>query len=106
MTIRIIDGKRYNTDSATEVADWSNNYYPGDFEHCREALYLTPKGSWFTCGSGGAMSKYSRPAFGGGLTGDSEVITPLSPDEALAWLEERDELEAIERYFGDNVEDA
>ncbi len=106
MTIRIIDGKRYNTETATLVARWSNNYPPSDLQHCAEQLYLTLRGNWFTEGKGGPMSKYSRPAFGGGWTGDANAITPLSPDEALAWLEERNEVDAIERYFSGNVEDA
>ncbi len=106
MTIRIIDGKRYNTETATLVARWSNNYAPNDFEYCAEKLYRTPRGNWFTEGKGGAMSKYSQPGFCGGWTGNADVITPQSPDEALAWLEERNEVDAIERYFSGNVEDA
>ena len=106
MTIRIIAGKRHNTETATPVARWTNNYYPGDFNYCHETLYLTPRGAWFLEGGGGAMSKYAKPAVGGGWTGQGEVITPLARHEALAWLEERGEIEAIETYFNDDVEDA
>ena len=106
MTIAIIAGRPYTTETATEVAEWSNNYYPGDFNFCQERLYRTPKGAWFTCGSGGAASKYATSAYGGGWTGQNDVITPLSEHEAQAWLEQRGDVEAIGTYFGDNVEDA
>jgi hypothetical protein len=106
MTTAIIDGKRYNTDTATKVAGWSNDHYRSDFEFCWEDLYITRKGNWFTEGGGGPLSKYSVPAFGGGVTGSSDVITPLTSNEARTWLEERDEIKALEEYFSDEIEDA
>jgi hypothetical protein len=106
MTIKIIAGKRYNTETADKVAEWHNDLPRNDIHHCAENLYHTPKGSWFLDGDGGAASKYATEAYGGGWTGQTDVITPLSPGEALAWLEERGETEIIEQYFSDNVEDA
>ena len=106
MTIRITNGKRYNTETATKVASWHNNMPRNDFHYCAEILYRTKKGSWFTDGDGGAASKYATSAYGGGWIGQDGVITPLSPDDALAWLEERGETDAIEEYLAGSVEDA
>lgn len=73
----IINGKRYNTETATEVA--SDGYgLPNDFRSWEEVLYLTPRGNWFLWGKGGPMTKY-RQDTGNGWTGGSRII-PLSPD--------------------------
>ncbi len=50
------------------------------------------------------LSKYARSTFDGGMTGDADVITPITDREAQAWLEQHGEVEAIEEYF--SVEDA
>lgn len=102
--IKIIDGKRYNTDKAELIA---NNSYsnPSDFHYFSEDLYRTQNGNWFIYGEGGAMSKYAvqveQNSWGG-----SEEIRPLTENEAYDWLEAIGEVEAIEKYFADQVEDA
>lgn len=106
MTIKIIDGKRYNTETATLVAEWANTYDYGDFKHCEEDLYLTPKGAWFTLGSGGPLSKYARSTGQNSWSGSRDVITPMSPDEARAWLEDHGETEALEKHFAASIKDA
>ena len=105
MTIAIIGGKRYNTATAEFVAEWSNNLGCSDFRNCDEALYRTKNGAWFTCGSGGPLSRYARPV-GNGRTGSCDVIRQLSADEALEWLENHRETDAIERYFAAVTVDA
>lgn len=97
MTIKIINGKRYNTETVHKVASWDNNQFRSDGNYCAENLYVTKKGSWFLNGDGGALSKYAASAFGGGWVGQSNIITALSPDDALAWLEEKGETDAIEK---------
>ena len=57
---KIIDGKRYDTDTATHVANYNNGHNPGDFQWTNEDLYRTAKGNWFVHGSGGAMTCYVR----------------------------------------------
>lgn len=84
MTTRIIDGKRYNTDTATEIHDWWNGYPNSNFKHCYETLYRTPRGKFFTVGSSGPMSKYAR-SVAGGTSGDTDVITILTDLEARQW---------------------
>lgn len=102
---KIINGKRYDTDTAEVVHDWSNGYYCNDFHYCEETLYKTKSGAYFLCGEGGAMSKYSR-SLGNNSWGGGAGIEPLTPDEARKWLEDHDGEEALEEYFVSDVVDA
>lgn len=102
--IEIIEKKRYNTDTATEVASYSNGLGGGDFRSMSETLYLTPKGAWFLYGRGGALSKYAESA--GNQSWGSSKIIPMTPDEAYEWCESHNEVKAIQKYFNDWIEEA
>lgn len=101
---KVVDGKRYNTETAEVVAEYYNGLGCGDFRRVDEALYRTNKGSFFLAGEGGPMTKYSRAV--GDMTGGGEDIIPMSGEEALSWLESKNETEAIEKYFRETIEDA
>ena len=103
---KIIDGKRYNTETATEVAEWSNGYGYSDFKHCGETLYRTPKGGWFTVGYGGPLSRYSRATGQNSYSGSRDVFTVLTAEQARTWLERHGETEALETYFSEAIQDA
>ena len=101
---RIIDGKSYNTETAQEIATWSNHYGCNDFKHCEESLYRTKKGAWFVAGEGGAMSKYAVQygnAYGGG-----SCLEPITEGEAREWLESKDFVAELEEHFADSIEEA
>jgi len=84
--IKIIDGKRYNTTTATKIGgDW-NGLSISDFNYCSETLYQTKKGQYFLHGDGGAMSRYSK-CCGGSCCGSTDIVL-LTPHEALAWASE------------------
>jgi hypothetical protein len=100
----IINGKRYDEDTADKVASANSGVGPGDFRHYRECLYITPKGNWFLAGEGGPRTKYSHQA-GNAISGGAKIIV-LTPDEAREWLEAEGEHEALEKYFSDKLEDA
>ena len=102
---RIIHGKMYNTDTATRIFDTSNEYYQGDFKVENSELYVTPKGSYFIAGSGGAMSRFSQCAYGGGYCGGDGII-PISREDALAECEMHGSTDEVEKFFGDMVEAA
>jgi hypothetical protein len=103
---RIIDGKRYNTDTATEIADVSpSGFYRGDFRYEDTKLYRTPKGRWFLSGEGGPMSRWAQSAGLNSYCGGAGLHV-LDDDEARALLEQHGETEAIETYFGAVVQDA
>jgi hypothetical protein len=104
--IRIINGKRYNTETATQIADWDNGLPTSDFGWCEETLYRTEKGNFFLVGEGGGMSKYAESVEGGKARSSGKDLIPLTPEQARAWLEQHDEIESIEEYFSDEIEDA
>lgn len=94
----IINGKTYNTDTATKIATDSANCAVNDFNYWEETLYRTQKGAWFTYGKGGPMSRYAEPAFGGGWQGSSAVRV-LSEAEARQWLEDHADTDTYLKYF-------
>ncbi len=49
---RIINGLRYDTETATKLADWDNGIYGNDFKACEESLYKTKNGAYFIAGQG------------------------------------------------------
>ena len=102
----IYNGIVYDTDSdnAKRVATWSNGYYRSDFKWCEEDLYRTKKGRWFLHGYGGGLSKYRETTGNGWCSG--EVIQPMTDDEAKAWLEDSQCVDAYNKYFGDDLEEA
>jgi hypothetical protein len=101
---KIIDGKRYDSEKAERVAGFQNGLGASDFRYIFEDLYRTASGSWFLHGEGGAMTEYSKPD-GDGWTGGSD-IHPLDEEEARKWLEDRDDIGALEKYFSTKIVDA
>ncbi len=102
---RIIDGKRYDTETASHIGEGNGTAYQGDWHYYSEDLYRTPRGNFFLCGEGGPLTKYGRPAVGGGTIGGSGII-PLTPDEALSWCEEHLDPEDYEGLFEGMIEEA
>lgn len=83
---KVINGKVYNTETATQIANWDNGIYGSDFQACDETLYVTSKGAYFVHGEGGAMSRWSQPCGSNGTSGGSGIEV-LSQAEALEWCE-------------------
>lgn len=102
--VKIIDGKRYNTETATEIAHFWNGLSTQDFRNVSETLYVTKKGGFFLAGEGGPMSKYSQPC--GDMTGGGSDVIPLTKDEAYQWCEKYADSDVIEQYFSDMIDDA
>lgn len=82
---RVIDGKVYNTETATKLCEWENGCSRSDFDYEEWELYITRKGTFFLAGSGGARSRWSRS--NGDMSVGGSGITPLSPEEALRYAE-------------------
>jgi predicted HicB family RNase H-like nuclease len=77
---RIIDGKSYNTDTATKIAYWGSLDRGGETAD----LYQNRNGAFFEVGFDG----YHEPG-----------IRPLTDPEAQAWLEKYAN-HLVEQYFG------
>lgn len=104
MPVGIVNGRRYDTETATKIGHWSNGHYPGDFARCEETLYRTPKGNFFLYGEGGAMSKYATPV--GNMRGGGSNIEPMDETAAAVWCEEHCDAAVVVEHFPNYVEDA
>lgn len=102
---KIVEGKRYDTTRAEEIASWGNHYYVGDFHHCEETLYRTKGGAFFLHGEGGPLSGYAE-ACGNNSWCSGSDIRPLTPQEAFRLCEEHDQIDAMEKHFADLLTDA
>jgi len=101
---RVINGKVYNTETATLIGGYSNQRPSNDFYFVDEDLYITKKGSFFIAGAGGAMTNYAKPV--GDATGGGSSIIPLTKAKALEWAEQHTEADIIEKYFGEILDEA
>lgn len=95
---RIINGKMYDTDTATLVADYQHLDY-GDWEYEREELYIKKTGEWFLYGEGGLYSKYGIQC-GSNRRCSGEDIKPFTKEEARKWLEDSKCTDEYIQYFG------
>ena len=95
---KIINGKLYDTSTATLMGSASYSY-PGNFSYWREELYRKKTGEFFLYGEGGPMSKYSRK-IGQNEWSGGEKIHPLTLREAQKWVEEHLDAEEYEQVFG------
>jgi len=100
---KVINGRRYDTDSAKKVA--FNQYsYPSDFHWWRETLYRKNTGEYFLHGEGGPLSRYAETT-GQNQWESGEKISPLSVETAQKWAEECLDADEYEKIFGEVEED-
>lgn len=102
---KIIDGKIYNTETATLLYTDDNGLGRGDFNFEDETLYKTPRGRYFVFGEGGAMTQYGRPVDGNARTAGRNII-PLSTQEAIKLLEKYNAHEVLISEFSEHLEEA
>ena len=84
---QIINRKRYDTLTATEVATYWNGLGRGDLRNVSEKLYRKKTGEFFLSGEGGAMTEYSKS--NGNISWGSSDIIPLTLEKAQQWVEEK-----------------
>ena len=95
---KIINGKKYDTDTAKSMLSWSNDRT--DFSYCYEELYRKKTGEFFLYGHGGPMSKYTKSCGDNSWSGAEEII-PLTEAEARQWAEEHGDADEYEAIFGE-----
>ena len=101
---QVIDGKRYDTATATEICDVSPcGYSRSDFQWHDTSLYVTPKGRFFLAGAGGPLSMWAKALGSNGAIGGSG-IKPLTQEEAREYAERHATSDIVSKYFA--VEDA
>lgn len=96
---KIINGKKYDTETAKELGCWDNGYLSNDFSYCEETLYRKKTGEYFLHGLGGALTQYSEKTWNGSTGG--QVITPLTEYEANRWAEMHLTVDEYESIFGE-----
>ncbi|MGN0362950.1 MAG: hypothetical protein ACI4ET_08945 [Bilifractor sp.] len=96
---KIINGKKYDTDTAECVGYWSNGYNYGDFQRAEERLFRKKTGEFFLQGEGGPMSSYAE-SYDNETSGGNEII-PLSEGEAKEWAEKHLDGDEYEDIFGE-----
>lgn len=100
---QVIDGKRYDTDTAKFIGEDSYGS-PADFSYWREELYQKRTGEFFIHGKGGAMSKYAE-SIGQSEWRGGEKIIPLDFGHARDWSEKHLSADEYEKIFGEVEED-
>lgn len=101
---KIIDGKVYNTETATCVGGCSNGYYCNDFKYESEELYQKKNGEFFLYGEGGPLSSYAVSTGNNSWSGSRE-INPMTSKEAYDWAMENLTANEFEEIFGTISED-
>jgi hypothetical protein len=97
--LRIIDGRRYNTDTAVVTIDVSPHiaYSRNDFHWEDTYLHRTKSGAWFLSGKGGPLTRWSRKS-GQNTWTNGGGIQVIDAGEARE-LMERYANEQVDQYF-------
>lgn len=101
---KVINSKKYDTDTAELIGSWHNNFEIRDFSHCSESLYRKKTGEYFIHGEGGPSSKYAEN-IGQNEWSGGEKIMPVGYAEAKKWAEENLDADEYEAEFGEVAED-
>ena len=101
---KIINNKKYDTETATVVGEWSNGGSWNDFNHCEETLYQKRTGEFFLFGEGGARTQYAERVDNNCWSAGEDII-PLSYEDAQKWAEEHLDADDYEEIFGEVTED-
>lgn len=97
---KIINGKKYDTETATRVGYWDSDYSRNDFNWYEEILFRKRTGEYFLYGNGNAMSPYCR-SVDYNTWCEGERITPMSESSAREWAENKLSCEEFEEIFGE-----
>lgn len=101
---KIIKGRKYDTETAKEMASWSDGLSFRDFTHVEEVLYQKRTGEFFLHGAGGPSTRYAVPTGQNSWSGGEKII-PLTWESAREWAEEHLDADDYEEIFGEVSED-
>lgn len=96
----IIDGKKYDTETAKNVGFYSSYGSFSDFNHLEETLFLKKTGEFFLYGKGGPNTKYAIQTDMNSWAGGVKIV-PLSENDAKAWAEKNLTVDEYESLFGE-----
>jgi hypothetical protein len=102
--IRIVNGKRYNTETAKLLCNISSGGFSrSDFSYDNTDLYVTKNGNFFLAGEGGARSRWAQSYGQNGSQGGSG-LRPIDKNDARSLLEQYGVAAQVEEHF--DVEEA
>ena len=99
-----INGKIYDTETASLLGTWLNGYIQRDPRCEIEELYRKRTGEFFLFGMGCASSKYAVFVDGKGWQSGAKII-PLNYENARKWAEEHLRGDDYQEIFGEVAED-
>lgn len=97
---KIINGKKYDTETAKKIDCASSMYLKTSFSYWEESLYQKRNGEFFLYGEGGPSSKYSVHVSENEWYGGEKII-PLTEQEAKQWAEQHMSVNKYEEIFGE-----
>lgn len=95
---KIINGRKYDTSTATKIDYCDNGYYHTDFQHACETLYRKRNGEYFLHAEGGPLSEHATVR--GDNRGYGESIAPLTIADAKDWAQKKLDGDEYESIFG------
>ncbi|OFV71538.1 hypothetical protein [Acetobacterium wieringae] len=98
---KVIKNKLYNTQSATQLADWENGCPRMDPLYVKENLYIKKTGEYFIHAYGGAATQYAEQSGNNQFTA-GEILLPITFEEAESWAKEKLQAEVYDKIFGIN----
>ena len=98
--VKIINGKKYSTETAERVGFYSNSPGRNDFHWVEESLFKKRTGEFFLFCEGGPASIYCTWIDSHNRTSGDRII-PMTFEEARRWAEEHLEAEEYEEIFGE-----
>ncbi len=81
----IIDGKTYNTETATELFT-NGTYYTANFSDWYNTYYITKKGVFFMHYWGGATTRYAKSSNNGRSRSDGSGIRVVTKEDVIKAL--------------------
>ena len=101
---KIINNRKYDTETARKVGFACNNVSYSDFNWWEETLFCKRTGEYFLYGEGGPMSRYAESQ-GDNSWGFGNAIIPLTFNKAREWAEAHLTTDEYEAEFGEVTED-
>ena len=87
---KIINGKAYDTETATKIGYWESSDNPSDIHYREETLYRKKTGEYFLWSDCGTAAPW----------GHTSTCLPLTLGEAKTWAENCISAEEYEKEFG------
>lgn len=97
---KIINGKKYDTETAKKVGYACANAPRNDFSFWEEELYKKKTGEFFLYGHGGPATGYAKPC-GNNAWQSGERIYPITIEKAKEWAERHLDADEYEEIFGE-----